>query len=145
MIDKAHTIMLRNFPSSNLRPFQIRHVPSIVVPLSDPTCHLLGPFDFQPRLLASDRRSVVAPHRWDALLAIYQARGVIPLPFLRLLNPVGSPDLLCLQRHTIRFLNCSQFQELSLCTTCKVLLFFPLDSSCNPGCLFFLPYLVNTS
>jgi hypothetical protein len=51
---------------------------STAVPLSDPACHLLGPFDFQPCLLASDRRSVVAPDRWDRLFSICQARGIIP-------------------------------------------------------------------
>jgi len=51
---------------------------SVAVPLSDPACHLLGPFNFQPCLLASDRRSVVAPHRWDKLFSICQARGIIP-------------------------------------------------------------------
>ena len=41
---------------------------SIAVPLSEPTCHLLGPFDFQTCLLASDRRSTVAPHCWEVLM-----------------------------------------------------------------------------
>jgi hypothetical protein len=51
---------------------------STSVPLSDPACHLLGPFDFQPRLLASDRRSIVAAHQWDLLFSICQARGIMP-------------------------------------------------------------------
>ncbi len=51
---------------------------SCALPLSDPACHLLGPFDFQPQLLASDRRSIVAAHRWDRLFSICQARGIIP-------------------------------------------------------------------
>ena len=51
---------------------------SAAVPLSNPSCHLLGPFDFQPCLLASDRRSVVPPHLWDNLFSLCQARGIIP-------------------------------------------------------------------
>jgi hypothetical protein len=51
---------------------------SCALPLSDPACHLLGPFDFQPQLLASDRRSIVAAHRWDRLFSICQSRGIIP-------------------------------------------------------------------
>ena len=51
---------------------------STAVPLSDPSCHLLGPFDFQPCLLASDRRSVVSAHHWDNLFSLCQARGIIP-------------------------------------------------------------------
>jgi hypothetical protein len=51
---------------------------SAAVPLLDPSCHLLGPFNFQPRLLPSDRHSVVAPDLWDRLFALCQARGIIP-------------------------------------------------------------------
>jgi hypothetical protein len=51
---------------------------SAAVPLSDPKCHLLGPFDFKPCLLASDPRSVIASHRWDRLFSICQSRGIIP-------------------------------------------------------------------
>jgi hypothetical protein len=51
---------------------------STAVPLSDPTCNLLGPFEFQPRLLASDRRSIVAADKWDRLFSICQSRGIIP-------------------------------------------------------------------
>ncbi len=51
---------------------------STAVPLSDPTCHLLGPFDFQPRLLASDRRSIVPADLWDRLFSICQSRGIMP-------------------------------------------------------------------
>jgi hypothetical protein len=51
---------------------------STIVPLSHPTCYLLGPFNFQPRLLASDHRSIVAAPLWDALFLLCQARGIIP-------------------------------------------------------------------
>jgi hypothetical protein len=51
---------------------------STALPLSDPACHLLGPFDFQALSFASDRRSVVGPHHWDHLFSLCQARGIIP-------------------------------------------------------------------
>jgi hypothetical protein len=52
---------------------------STTIPLSDPACHLLGPFDlFQPCLLASDRRSIVPTNLWDCLFSICQSRGIIP-------------------------------------------------------------------
>jgi hypothetical protein len=46
--------------------------------LSDPACNLLGPLNFQPRLLASDRHSIVAAPHWEALFSICQSRGIIP-------------------------------------------------------------------
>jgi hypothetical protein len=58
------------FVSPNRTPDPAKFVAwSIAVPLSDPKCHLLGPFSFKPCLLASDRPSVVAPHHWDSLFS----------------------------------------------------------------------------
>jgi hypothetical protein len=51
---------------------------STAVPLTDPTYHLLGPFDFSTRLLASDRPNIVAAPLWDRLFSLCQARGIIP-------------------------------------------------------------------
>ena len=71
----------------DIQLFSPAHIPdpskfvawSVAVPLSDPTCHLLGPFDFQPCLLASIRCSIVPPHYWDNLFSLCQAGGIIPL------------------------------------------------------------------
>jgi hypothetical protein len=51
---------------------------STAVPLSDPVCHLLSPINFQPRLLALDRLSIIAAPHWDALFSLCQAGGIIP-------------------------------------------------------------------
>jgi hypothetical protein len=51
---------------------------STSVSLSDPLCYLSGPFDFQPRLLASDGRHILAAPHWDHLHSLCQSRGIIP-------------------------------------------------------------------
>jgi hypothetical protein len=67
------------FPPSTLPDASKFVAWSTAVPLLDPTCNLLGPFDLQPRLLASDRRSIVAADQWDRLFSIcQQSRGIIP-------------------------------------------------------------------
>jgi hypothetical protein len=48
---------------------------STAIPLSDPCCHLLDPFDFQPHLLVSDRHSIVLAGLWDCLVSIANPMG----------------------------------------------------------------------
>jgi hypothetical protein len=60
---------------------------STAISLSDPACYLAGPLDFQPRLLASDRRNTIAAPAWDALFSLCQSRGIIPPS----LSPTSSP------------------------------------------------------
>jgi hypothetical protein len=63
---------------------------STAVPLADSRCHLLGPLDFQPCVLASDRRRVVGPHHWETLFSLCQSRGIIPPA----LSPASKPSWL---------------------------------------------------
>jgi hypothetical protein len=127
--------------SANLAAPRSKHGLAMPGPLlsHSPTlaCHLLGPFHFQPRLLASDRCSIIAPTAAGTAFSPFAkpaASSLLLFPNC----PVALAHLLPSQMHALCSLTCPccpflLLPQLSESPLPPLFSFFWLDSVCDPG------------